>query len=813
VRDDIRYALRRLRRQPGFTAVALLSLALGIGVNTAIFTLVNAVMLRDAPAANSEQLVNIYLDQPGFTYSPLSYPEYRDVEAGTRDVFAGISGALLSLVQRDHGDRLETLPAELVTGNHFELLGLRAAAGRLFTAADDVAPGGHPVAVISHAYWQRAFDGGPAAVGGTLRLNGMNYEIIGVMPERYAGTLRGIAPDVYLPIAMINQVQPSEDDQLEARSNHSLFVTARLRPDRTVAAGEAAVANVAVDLRDRAIDGFTAQHRFIVLASDDVILFPPVDRVIVPAAGVLTGAVGLVLLLACANLASFLLARARDRRKEIAIRLALGAGRGALIRQLLTETVLLALVGGAAGVGVAVVLLRLLSSADIPLPIPITLDLAPDPTVLAFTALISLAAGVLFGLAPALQSTNPDVSPTLRNETTGGPPAKLALRNVLVVGQVAISLVLLMAAGLFVRSFQARQNVDPGFGASPAAILTFAVPADRYDDVTGEQAMQRIGERIAALPGVDGVGRITNLHLNPLSTNTVTLRIDGVEPPPGLRGHGIDHAAIDAGFFDAAGMRVVHGRDFGAEDTREAPDVAIVNEAFVQRFWPGEDAVGKIVRRGDDRAFRIVGVAADAKIRSLGEAPRPFIYWPFAQEYQHFVTMVARTAGGDAALVPRMLTEARAVEPDVVLFATNTMAAHIGAQLLPARLGATVFAGFAALALTLALVGLYGVVRYAVASRTREVGIRMSLGADVGTVVRMLLGAGLRLVLIGAAAGLLLAAAGSRVLSGLLFGVPAIDPVTFSAVPIVFIAVATLAAYLPARRASRIDPVRALKSD
>jgi predicted permease len=810
--SDVRYAVRRLMRQRGFTAIALLSLALGIGVNTAIFTLVNALLLGDSGVEAPAELVNVYLSQPEFPTSVFSYPEYRELVAGTEAAFTGVVGSQLTLAQRDAGDRVEPLMAEIVTGNYFEVLGVRAAAGRLLSPTDDAVRGGHPVVVLGHGYWTSAFDRDPSVVGRELRLNGVSYTVIGVTPASYEGNLQGLAPAVYFPFAMVNQVIRDGDDYFETWGNHSIFVKARLRPGVSLAQAEAAVAAVDADLDARGLRQWPEANEIRLYATTDVILFPPMDRVIVPAAGLLTAVVALVLLIACANLASFLLARARDRRKEVAIRLALGAGRGRLIRQLLTETTMLALLGGALGVLLSVVLLRLLLTADLPLPLPITLDVAPDRTVLAFTALLSLAAGVLFGLAPALQSTNPDVAPTLKDETTGEPPRRFTLRRVLVVGQVAVSLVLMVVAGLFIRSFQARQQVDPGFGQQPAAVVSFGVPSERYPEGGTLLLLDRLRTRIGALPGVASVGLTSNLHLNPLNNQSRGLNVDGIAPPPGQTSHGIDISVVDGGFFDAAGVRLLRGRPFAATDDADAPLVVIVNEAFAQRFWPGEDALGRVVRSSAGVAT-VIGVAADAKIRQLGEAPRAFAYLPMAQNETSFVTLVARTQGPADVVLPRVLEEIRALDRDIVLFETKTMARHLAAMLLPARLGAIVIAGFAALALTLALVGLYGVVSYAVASRTREVGIRMSFGASAGEMVQMLTAAGLRLVLIGAALGVVLALAGGQVLSSLLFGVAAVDPITFVGVPVLFVCVSAIAAYLPARRASRIDPVRALRGE
>jgi len=459
------------------------------------------------------------------------------------------------------------------------------------------------------------------------------------------------------------------------------------------------------------------------------------------------------------------------------------------------------------------VLLDALTGADLPLPFPITLDLAPDARVLAFTFLVSVVAGVLFGLAPALQSTNPDVAPTLKDEGTGGGPRRmLPLRDLLVAGQMAVSLVLLVAGGLFLRSLLSMRSTDPGFGTAPAGLVAFQVPSDRYTEAQGRLLIDNALQRIAAIPGVSAAGITSNIHLNVLNTNTDDFTVPGIQPPAGRTAFEIDEAVVDAGFFDAVDLPILRGRNFNrALDQPGSPGVVIVNEAVVDLLWPGEDAVGRVMYDGD-RELRIVGVTRTARIRSLGEAPRPFVYRPYSQAYTSFPTLVARTQTSAESLLEPLAVVLRSLDPDIVIFEMETMERHLAALLLPMRLAAVVISAVAFLALALASIGLYGVVSYAVARRTREVGIRMSLGASADDAVRLLMRGGLRLVLGGAAAGLALAFLSARALQGLLFGVQPVDPLTFIAVPATLLAVALLASWLPARRATRIDPLRALRS-
>jgi predicted permease len=808
---DLRFGLRRLRRTPGFAAIAILSLALGIGATTAIFTLVNAIVLKRPQLDRPEELVDIFFRQQGFSHGAISYRDYRDLVDDTRDVFSDIAAMRLAFVQHERGEAMQPLAAELVSGTYFSLRGLRPAQGRLFGPADDESPGGHPLVILSHAYWTSAFNADPDVIGTEMRISGDVYEIVGIAPSSWAGELRGLSPQVYLPILMMDRVE-NTSTQLEQRGNRSLFVKARRAPGVTVAQVDAAVENAAARLRTEVPDSWLAYNAFIVVPTKEIIVNPMIDRVVLAAAGLLIIVVGLVLLIACANLAGFLLAQGQERRREIAIRLALGARRRALVRQLLTETIALAIVGGVLGVILSMLVLDALSSADLPLPFPITLDLTPDVRILGFTALVSLVAGVLFGLAPSLQSTNPDVSPTLKDESAGGRPRRrLALRDVLVSGQVAVSLVLLVGAGLFLRSFQARQTIDPGFGASPAAVVSFGFAADRHSPDEARLLVRDALDRIARLPAVRAAGIVDNLHLNLLNTNWTSVNVDGHTPPAGQDAFFIDNTTVDAGFFEAAGLPILRGRNFSeAIDRVDGVPVAIVNQAFAEQFWPDADPIGRLVRTGSGD-LRVIGVAATAKIRTIGEVPRPFLYRPYSQSYRGALTIVASTVGDASPLVPQVTRILREVDPDVIVVEMKTMERHLAVQLLPAKLGAIVLALVSGLALLLAAIGLYGVVSYAVARRTREVGIRIALGAEPRGVVAMVMASGLKLVAIGAGIGLLLSIALARGVGGLLYGVAPLDPWTYVTVPAVIAGVALLAAWVPARHASRLDPMQALR--
>ena len=812
---DVRDGVRSLARRPAFTAVAILSLAVGIGANSAIFSLVNAVILRESPIERPEEVVNLYLHQAAFEFGSLSYPDFEDVRDGTAEVFSAIAAShfVPLTIDRGEGGGVGLAPAEAVTGSYFPMLGIEAAVGRTLLPSDDVSRGGHPVVMLDHRYWQSAFAGDPDVVGREMRVGGRAYTVIGVGPADFAGTVRGLAPMFYVPYMMAEELNGFA--VFDDRGQTSLFVKARLRPGVTLPQADAAVGAVAAQLTRDRMESWDPAGRFVLLPLTDVLLFPPMDGFIRAAAWLLMVVVGLVLLLACTNLASFLLARALDRRKEVAVRLALGASRGSLVRRLLIETTLLSLLAGGAGVGLAVWLLGVLATADLPLPTPVTLDLGLDGNVLGFTFAVSVAAGALLGLVPALQSTRPDVAGALRSENAGGgQPGQLRWRNALVVAQLTISLVLLVGAGLFLRSFQRVQSVDPGFGREPTALLTYLTPATRFTLDEARVYTRRLLDRFRTLPGVEAVGAISNLHLNPLSQRSSDFNVDGFEPPTDHGAFLADRAEVEPGFFVAAGIEIVRGRNFDDADRSDTQPVVIVSEAMARRFWADGDAVGRLVRRrGPDPPWLVVGVASDAKVRQLGESPRNMIYLPYSQRFTPALTVVARTSIDPERTALALLTAGRELDPVLRVVETKTMDRHLALMRLPQQLSAFVLSAFGVLALALAAVGLYGVVSYSVARRTREIGIRKALGADGPRLVRLLVAGGLKLVVLGGALGLALAVVATRLLSGLLFEVDALDPLTFVGVPLVLGAAALFAAWLPARRASRVSPVVALRTD
>jgi predicted permease len=806
---DARYAARRLIARPAFTTTAVLSLALGIGANSAMFTLVNDFVLRPAPIEKPEELVDIYYSAQNYPFIPLAYPDVEELSRLT-EVFSSVIASRAGMSTRTDQERAERLMVMLVSSNYFGALGVKPSLGRFIVPDDAPAPGTGTVAVLTDRYWRRAFGADPAVIGKPLPLASGTFTIIGVAPRDFV-SLQGVAIDAYLPYMRAGDLMAGDREALTSRSNHSTFTQARLGPGVTLAQARAAVGALAADLRARKLAGWEGDAAFSLIPTAEVIVYPPIDKLLAPLGGMMIVVVGLVLIVACANLAGFLLARAMDRRREIAVRLSIGATRGQLVMQLLVETTLLSLAGGVVGLLLAQAGLRAVLASDLPLPLDLDIGLTIDWRVLTFSVLVSLLAGTICGLAPALQSTRLDLASVIRDESTGGGRSKGVLRGALVAGQVAVAVVLLVAAGLFVRSLSAARNFDPGFGDKPAVLAWIVGPGTMTDD----EAVRKIEEAkrdLALLPGVTGLGSTENVHLNLLNRTSTDITIDGVEPPPGEVMISVDQASIDTGYIAAVGLTLERGRNFTMFDDNDAPRVAIVNEAFVEKYWPGTDGLGRRFRDLRGQEIEVVGVVNTAKIRSLAEAPRPFIYQPNAQSPSAGAYLVVNGAAPEQ-LLPQVTQAIRRSTPELMVVSAQTMTKHLESMSLPVKLGANLISVFALLALVMACIGLYGTVGYAVAQRSREVGIRLSLGADRGAVTRLLFWGGLRLVLAGALIGLVVGVGFGRVLEGLLFGVDAFDLATLVGVPVVLLAVTALAAYLPARRAGRISPVSALKAE
>jgi predicted permease len=813
--SDLRFSLRTLRKNPGFATIAVLSLALGIGANTAIFSIVNAILIRELPFEAPHELVNLYRDRARGDFDPLNYPDFLEIQAATSGLFSELGGYEFAISQRETGDGVETVVVEMVTGNYMPLLGVRPALGRTIMTEDHEAPGAHPVVMLGYRYWQNAFGGDPGVLGQEIRLSGRSFTVVGVAPEDFLGSVRGMAPEFFAPFMMINEIMPSGGNPIASRGTNAFMPVGRLREGVRVSELRAALANVARELK-AAYPGIWDQgDEFRALPTQDVIFNPAADRAATLVNLVAMGVVGLVLLIACANLAGFLLARGVDRRKEVALRLTLGATRGRLLRQLLTETVVLAVLGGLVGIPLALWILRLGLSTTLPFPIPLGFDLSLDWTVLGFTLAVSLGTGILVGLLPALQATRPELAPALKDEGTGGHGSRVqALGRLLVMGQMAMSLVLLVVAGLFIRSFGASRLLDPGFGREPTAVLTFMVPSLDFSEEEGLEIINAVLDEARSLPGVSRVAAISNIHLNPLNSMFLDVNVEGMPPPDGRSAHTVDFTSVTPGFFATAGIRLLEGRDFDSSDRGDGVPVAIISRAMADRFWPQGNALGQTINieipGWSDPT--VVGIVSTAKIHTLGEAPTPFLYLPYTQEYNALVSVLAvsRDPGVTGRDLYRLVRERH---PSLIVNGSRTLDEHVGVMLIFSRLTALLSSVFAGMALGLAVIGLYGVVSHAVARRTREMGIRLSLGANTWGVVALQVKDGMRLVFLGGVVGLVAAFLAARGLAGFLVGVDAFDPGTYAGAGVVLSVVALLAAFLPARRASRINPVTALKRE
>lgn len=817
---DVRYGVRMLRKRPGFTCVALLSLAIGIGANTTIFSAVNAFILKELPYENPDELVDIHLQLPDLLFTAVSYPDFDDLREATTGVFTGLIGSEITVAKIDEVTNERSILGEVVTGNYFSELGVDAALGRTIGVEDDRIEGEHPVVMLSYDFWQSSFGGDPDIVGRDLHIENRVYTVIGVVEPDYPGIMRGIIePSFYAPTMMLGFLDGG--DLLHARDTHNMFGKARLAPGVSLAQAEAAVAAVSASLSESRPIGWDPAGYFSLMPTTDVLLSPDVDGAIRSMAWLLMGVAALILLVVCVNLAGFLLARALDRRREISMRLALGASRFVLIRQLVTETTLLALLGGVAGYALAIWLLRYLPNLDLGLGIGLSMDMTPDLRVLLYTFAVSLAAGALLGIVPALQSTRPDIVATIKSETAGGGQGgRLRWRNALVVTQLTVSLVILVGAGLFLRSLDQQRDLDPGFGQVRAAMVRAEIPQATYTPAEGRVATRELMDRFAALPGVETVSLG---HTLPLQNGQqwIDFLVDGHQPTEGQDVFHADYGVVEKNYFDAVGIRVVQGRAFDDGDRENGERVVVVSQQMADTFWPGGDAIGQIVHMvggspalpGGGADLRVVGVANNVAWESLNEPPRMVVYVPYSQFYVSFLTFIARTAGDADQTALALRTTAAEMYPDLPVTNPTTMERHLSLQLQAAQVLATILTLFAVVVLLLAAIGLYGVVSYAVATRTREVGIRMALGADIPDIRRLLTASGVRLVIAGVGLGLVFSLPVNRLLSGMLRGVDSIDPLAFIGASLVLVLTALAAAYLPARRASRVDPVVALRTE
>jgi predicted permease len=810
--QDLRYGLRTLWRNPGFTAVAVIVLALGIGVNSVIFSVVNGVLLKPLNIKDPERLVFLsenrtQVKDSNSTVAPSNFNAWRE-RSHLFEGMAAFAGQNLNLT----GSGLpEQLSGATISTNFFSLLPAKPALGRDFQTGEDK-PDSSLVVILGYNLWQRRFNSDPGVIGREITLNGNAYKIIGVMPRGFDFPANA---ELWTPMVIT-------DEGVGGMGGRILNVMARLKPDATIAQVTAEMNSIAEGLAAEN-PGFNAGWGVAIVPVHEAVV-RNVRRTLL----VLWGAVGFVLLIACANVANLLLTRASVRRREIAIRVAMGASRSRIIRQLLTESVLLALIGGALGLLLALWGIDALVALG-PNSIPRVDEIGIDRWVLGYTLIISLLTGLLFGLVPALQVSKPNLNELLKEGVRSSPASfgRNPVRSLLVVAEVALSLVLLISAGLMIRSFVRLQNVNPGFDPKNVVTMQVNLPEARYgDDPKVANFYRQVFERIKALPGVVHVGAT---HALPWSGNS-SMRYFYAEgqplPPPGREDdYNLNYRVVSPGYFDAMGIPILKGRDFSDDDSVQSDAVAVVNQMLAARLWPNDDPLGKRIRQyrtgREDAWFRVVGVVGNVRHYWLGDVTQPEIYFSYTQtpllksttieRHRRFMQIVVRTSSDPLSIVAGVRREVAGIDSELPLYNIKTMEERLGFSLVGPRFNTTLMGIFAVVALILAAVGLYGVMSYAVVQRTHEIGIRMALGASQRDVLTFILRQGMTLVGVGVGAGLVAASLLTYMISTLLYEVSPTDPATFTGVSLLLIVVAFFACYIPARRATRVEPLVALR--
>jgi predicted permease len=818
--QDVRYSLRMLRNNPGFAAVAVLSLALGIGANTTMFTVVNAILLNPLPVKNIARLVEVdtvdsktVVTTANVTKLNMSYPNFQDY-ARENQVFAS-TGCIVGPLPLtwSGGAEPRQIFGQMVSANYFEILGLRPASGRFFLPGEDSQPGGNNVAVVSYSLWANKLGSDPNVAGRILTLNATPYTVIGVAPHGFKGTFTfGNAEQVWIPVSMYPQVLAGFfKDNFNDRRFLTTAMIGRLKDGVSLNGAEASLKTMALHL----------EHEFPKdNASRSVALTPLAEAAVgvnnrgqfVLAGGMMMGIVGLVLLIACVNLANLLLAQAARREKEIGLRAALGASQSRVIRQLLTESLVLAILSGAVGLVIAYWGRAVLWSFRPPFILDGDIDLGFDSRVLFFTLGIALLTAVFIGLAPAIKAAKPDLIEALKVGGRGGTVGwtRNPFRSLLVVTEIALALVALVGAGLFIRSMQNAQRVDPGFESKNLFVFAFDLGALHYEEGRGQQYFRAAIERARTSPGVQSATIASNFPLGGGLARTVFP--EGQDEASGYRGTLTVLNDIAPNFLATLRVPLLSGREFTDADRKDTKQVAIISEAMAKRFWPNEIAVGKRFHFFGETALReVVGVARNTVVNAIGEEPQPLAYLPLTQDYAPAVTMQVRTNGRPEAVVATVRSQVQSLDANLALTNFNTIGELIDQGLWAPRMGAALLTVFGGLALFLAVVGVYGVLSYSVNQQTREIGVRMAMGAQSGRILRLVVGQGMQLAIAGLTLGILIAFAATRVLSSLLFGVSAHDPLIFVGVSLILASAAILACYIPARRATKVDPLVALR--
>jgi predicted permease len=833
--NDLRYGAKMLWKGKGITLVAVISLAVGIGANSAIFSLINSIFLRPRAVSRPEEIVELYVGEGEQPYQMTSYPSYLELR-DRNDVLSGLAAYSMQQFRLGDAGEVELIWGEAVSGNYFDVLGVPAQKGRTFAADEDLVPRQRPVAVISHSLWQRRFNSDPEVVGKTVTLNDQSLTVIGVAAPQYTGMMRGLSAQIWVPMMMMPALDPAGDGIL-TRGNRGLILAGRLKPDANLAQARARFDLLTRDMQaahpEEWMDkndstGRVRASTISVLPESETRIHPGASSAAYAVFGLVFVIVNLVLLIACINLASMLLARAVTRRREIAVRLAIGASRFRIVRQLLTESVLLSSIAGLAGILLAVWLLNLLITFMPTLPegIRVALDLRLDWHVVLYTITFSTVTGIFFGLAPALVSSKADVSTVLKDDSTGasGLYRKSRGRQALVVAQVAFSLLLLVGGGLVLRSLEKIRPTRVGFSSDNVLVAPVALNPEQYDRGKAHEFYRQMSERVGTLPGVQSVTLVDEIQGGFLGRARSGTEIEGYQARSG-EDLQIDVFTAGPHYFSNMKVPVVQGREFDERDRDGAPCVAMINEAFVKKYFEGSTALGKHLTKFSatdqdqvrKESCEIVGIVHDDSWQSFQKELRPFFTLALLQSNRRRTTMLVSTAGDPRSLITPVRNAIRELDPRIPLTDLQTLGEYFAVGLYPFRILAVLMGACGVMALLLASLGIYGIISYSVAQRTRELGIRMALGALGKDILRMVIWQGMVLVITGLALGLLLSMALTRVLTSSLlelelpFPVSATDPLTFVSVTLLLALVALIACFIPARRATEIDPIEALR--
>ena len=809
--QDIRYGIRMLLKNPGFTAIAALSLALGIGANCAIFSLADAVLLRPLPVLEPGSIVTVSTHTPDNPYSGVSYPNYLDLREKSKSV-GGMMAYRLSVMSVATSTKAtpQIRMGTLVSDNWFEVLQLKPVLGRVFLPEEGQVPSRDAVVVLSYDFWQNQMQGDARVVGRSIRIKGIDFTVVGVTSKGFTGVDQYFQPSLFVPVMMAQRLGATAANPLEDRTDQSFTVKSRLNSGVSPASAQAQLATNWNGLQQAYPEINRNRNVAVQTELETRVKRSPPDAALI---AMLMGLVGLVLLIACANVANLLLGRGRARTREIALRIAMGASRARLIRQLLTESLILALVGGGLGLWIAYGGVRFLQTIQIPSDPPILLEPRLDGRVLLFSLAAAVMSAVIFGLVPALQSLKTELVPSLKaNSASVAVGGRTIGRNVLVIGQVALSMVLLIAAGMLMAGFRKTLTSNPGFSTDHRMLLEFNTSLVRYTPEQTRDFYKKLIDKARLVPGVRSVSLARSIPFMP-DQYQATFIPEGRQFPKGQDTDSIFADIIDENYFSTMNTPLVKGRAFTADDKDGSRPVVIVNEEFAKTYWPNQEPIGKRLKLDDSKGpwLEVVGIAKTAKYLYVGEPPTKFLYLPFAQMHPEQMLMIVETARDPAPIAAPIRDAAQSIDANQPVFNVRTMSSYYEMRAIAIPLMLTELVGaMGLLGLTLALVGLYGVISYSVSRRTQEIGIRMAIGANKGDVLQMILRQGMTLAILGIVAGGLATFAVVRVLAAGLAGLGTLNPLTIVMVPSVLVLVTLIACYVPARRASRLDPMLAL---